>query len=194
MNYTRRLVEIIALLGEKFLKEHLNPENFYRRFGVNIRVMREDTLEALKFFLSRVLFQRRKDEISYRVYVKIKDILKSHKENLTDLEKIKNELNKQIGRGKIGRKMDVQIVIEMLRYFGERNIVAYAYDKIKAGEISMLFKEIQKICGVGDKTASLFIRDLIMIYRELLNVIKKENVRFILPVDTWVRKGLKNSV
>ena len=160
----------------------------------------KDWWEGTKFFLGKSFYQGRRDIISAKVEERVMKVLNEYieengghpeiileKENLDD---IKVHLKKVIGKGKIGRGRDVEMVISILDYLSNisnENIIRYSIDKIKSRNLKEHFLELQKIFSIGPKISSFYIRDLISIYN-LEDEISKTDWIFLQPVDTWVRK------
>lgn len=162
----------------------------------------EDWREALKFFFSKAFYQGRTDIISARVEEAALRILKPvfAQENLYpgdwDLDSLRRNLQEKVGRGKIGKARDIEMVVSSLRYVSrvpDSNIVAHSVRRINAGEIGQHYEEIQRseneggIVQVGPKIAAFYLRDVVSLF-ELEDKVS-ENFQFTLqPVDVWVRR------
>ena len=105
-------------------------------------------------------------------------------------EKICEDKLKEIkgNKGKI-RYRDIELVTETLKKFKDENIVIYSIEKIQNGHIKELYNELNDIKGIGQKTSSFFLRDLVLLFELKIN--KKEDAVYLQPIDTWVRKGLE---
>lgn len=166
-----------------------------------------DWWAALDFFFGRACFQGRRDKISERVYNAVISVLepvfskdKNTKAYLNEQangwERIKQELSKHIGKGKVGKARDVEMVISSLQFISRLpnlNFVGYTVDKIHAGQINAHYEEIQRlkstngIVQVGPKIASFYLRDVVSIFK-LESKIPIEFSFQLQPIDVWVRK------
>lgn len=193
MNMDVETIKKIINYGDKYIKKHLTDV-------FNTELMLKDWWEGLQFFLSRSFYQGRRDTISMRVEKEAMNTLKNYiedngkdatvilKEN--NFREIKNALKEVIGKGKIGRGRDIEMVISILDFvskLGEKNIVNYSISKIKDGKVKEHFFELQKIISIGPKITSFYLRDLICMY-SLEKYLSKEELIFLQPIDTWVRK------
>lgn len=186
-------IKKIIKYGDKYIEKHL--------IGVfNTDLMLKNWWEGLQLFLSRSFYQGRRDTISMRVEEKAMNVLKkkiidNNNDATVLLDKnnyleIKNGLKEVIGKGKIGRGRDVEMVISILNYVSgleDKNIVNYSIFNIKNGKTKEHYYDLQKIYSIGPKITSLYLRDLICMY-SLDKCIAEENLIFLQPIDTWVRK------
>ncbi|MEM5799642.1 MAG: hypothetical protein QXZ43_03170 [Candidatus Aenigmatarchaeota archaeon] len=193
MNMEVETIKKIINYGDKYIEKYLT--------GVfDIDLILKDWWEGLQFFLSRSFYQGRRDIISMRVEENVMNTLKRYieengkntavilKEN--NFPDIKNALKEVIGKGKIGRCRDIDMVISILTFVSkleERNIVNYSISKIKNGKVKDHYFELQKIISIGPKITSFYLRDLICMY-SLERYMSKEDLIFLQPIDTWVRK------
>ncbi|MFH1376844.1 MAG: hypothetical protein ABIH25_04370 [Candidatus Woesearchaeota archaeon] len=186
-------IKKIINYGDKYIERHLTDV-----FDTDL--MLKNWWEGLQFFLSRSFYQGRRDTISARVEEKAMNVLKKYIAdksndatvllNKNNFSEIKNALTEVIGKGKIGRGRDIKMVISILNFVSEleeKNIVKYSILKIKSGKVKEHFYELQKIISIGPKITSFYLRDLICIY-SLDKYMTKENLIFLQPIDTWVRK------
>lgn len=109
---------------------------------------------------------------------------------------LKNELKTVIGKGKIGKGRDIEMVIDTFDFIDrlpDKNIVRYSNEKIVQGDVKILWYELQKsqseegITSVGPKIASFYLRDLITVLH-LQNKVSEKDQIFLQPVDTWVKQ------
>lgn len=193
MNMNVETIKKIINYGDKYIEKHLTDV-----FDTNLMI--KDWWAGLQFFLSRSFYQGRRDTISMRVEEKAMDTLKEFVKtnnndatfliNPNNFSKIKNALSQVIGKGKIGRGRDINMVISILDFVAnldEKNIVNYSISKIKNGNTKGHFSELQKIFSIGPKITSFYLRDLICMY-SLEKYMSKEDLIFLQPIDTWVRK------
>jgi hypothetical protein len=200
-------IKKVVEFGDRFIKEYLSKE-YFKTHNIDIEKVESDWWEASKFFFSRAFYQGRRDDISKKVEEKAIEILSKYFDNQyqrdkefqrlkdTNWKELKNELSKNIGKGKIGRERDIKMIISYFNFISNlehKNIVAYSLNKIKQKEIKDHFYELQKskrpngIESVGPKITSLYLRDLVCI-NNLEDSIKKEDMIYFQPIDTWVRK------
>jgi len=188
-------IKKIIYYGNKYIEKHL--EGIF-----NTNSMLTEWWEGLQFFLSRSFYQGRSDTISMRVEEKAMNVLKNYIEdnandatvllNENNFPEIKKALEKVIGKGKIGRGGDIKMVISILKFVSRlegnnKNIVCYSISKIKSGKVKEHFDELRKIFSIGPKISSFYLRDLTCMY-SLDKDISKEDLIFLQPIDTWVRK------
>ena len=162
----------------------------------------EDWREALRFFFDKAFYQGRSDEMSGRVHeaaLKVLEPMLSQWPQLPenwDREELRRRLQAKIGKGKVGRGRDVEMVVSSLEYVSKlphSNIVKHSVQRIEAGDIGRHFEELQKakseagIVQVGPKIASFYLRDIVSLF-EIEDKVSA-NFQFTLqPIDTWVRK------
>jgi len=202
------ITDIVCDFGRKYVKEYLSATFLKEMHKINIERIEIDWWEALKFFFSKVLFQGRRDEVSMRVYNKVIELLgkwfdKPDKDKEFDRlaseewREIEYELSKYIspqarrfGNKPIGKRGDIRLVKDALKFISrirDKNVVMYAIRRIREGKLRELFTELINISFVGQKTASFFLRDLVFLF-ELEKYINEEDIMFLQPIDTWVRK------
>lgn len=101
-----------------------------------------------------------------------------------------------IGKGKVGRGRDIDMVIDTLEFISrlpDKNIARYSVEMIKNNKLDKLWYGLQKskskegIRSVGKKIASLYLRDLVVILR-LEQEVSYSHQIFLQPVDTWVKQ------
>ena len=187
------IIKKIVNYGDKYIEKYLT--------GVfDTGLMFKDWWMGLQFFLSRSFYQGRRDIISEQVKEKAMTVLKNFIKdnennqkvllNVSNFSKIKELLKEVIGKGKIGRGRDIEMVSSILNFVSdldEKNIIKYSISKIKNKQIQQHFKELQKIISIGPKISSFYLRDLICMY-SLDNYLSEEDLIFLQPIDTWVRK------
>lgn len=92
-----------------------------------------------------------------------------------------------------GKERDREMTVDTLRFVAENlekhdyNLVKYAISKINNHEIKKLYDDLVSIRQIGDKTATLFLRDTVAVY-DLENQIADSDYILLQPIDTWVRK------
>jgi hypothetical protein len=160
-------------------------------------VLLEDWWEALRFFFGRAFFQGRNDVVSQKVYDAAIAVLESP--SLTKcvelsgedfLDCVRAHLLAVIGRGKVGKAGDVEMVISTLSYAArikDHNIVAQSIERIDAGEIGGHFVELQQIYQVGPKITAFYLRDVVSLFQRE-SAVPDEHQLCLQPVDVWVRR------
>jgi hypothetical protein len=153
------IVNEIAYFGERFEKEYLSKE-YHAERKIDIERLQQDWWEALKFFLSRAFYQGRRDDISERVEKKASEVLSRYFGDSTKREEIFSSLNRSnwdplrvslkhvIGKNKVGRGRDIEMVIDTFRFVSElphKNIVRYSVEMIENGKTGQLWNKLQKI-------------------------------------------------
>lgn len=189
----KEIVKKIAKYGDKFVEKHLIP-------AFDTGLMLQDWWQGLQYFLHYSFFQGRADTISIKVEKAAMNILKRHitgkntntliRLSKDNFAKIREELKQVIGKSKIGKGRDIDMVISILNFASklkEENIVKYSISKIKKGKLKSHFYELQTIISIGPKIASLYLRDLVWMY-SLERLISKDDLVYLQPIDTWVRK------
>ena len=78
-------------------------------------------------------------------------------------------------------------VLKMLAEKGERNIYNYAKILLKEGQVEKAYAFMVSISGVGQKIASLYLRDIAYIELEPA----KHYHHLFQPIDTWINQAIK---
>jgi hypothetical protein len=186
------LIQKIASYGDKYVEENLQ--------GYNGNILLNDWQEGLNFMFAHSFYQGRRDDISWEVEKRAKETLENYiKEknenpemilNKENSPEIRSRLMKVIGKGKIGRGRDIDMVISILEFISEindRNIINYSISKIKNGKVADHFEELQKIRSIGPKCSSFYLRDLSCIYSLDTKMVKADLI-CLQPIDVWVKR------
>ena len=88
--------------------------------------------------------------------------------------------NNQGNTNKVNQKCVIELVQEELSNVG---IVSFAKEKLDSDQVEEAYKILNKINGVGPKIASLFLRDVAVMY----DCKKISNKKLLQPIDTWIR-------
>jgi len=198
-------LKLIESFGDRYIKEYIDPlKNKNDKF-------KSDWFAALDFFLSHAYYQGRKDELSERYYKAAKKSLLAYfgKNAFTQLKnynnawkgniiphdpdwtiwvKVNNGLLEGLKSVKAGKRRDIDMVIDILRFIHacqSYNIVLHSIKEIERGRIKNLYSEIDEIWQVGQKVTSFYLRDLIFCYDLEL---KPDDYFTIQPIDTWVNQ------
>jgi hypothetical protein len=192
----RRITRDILAYGARYRKELLMPSSLTKK------QIQEDWRAALKFFFSKAFYQGRTDTLSERVEKAALEVLESEfsREDLQlrdwDLDLIQRKLEEKVGKGKVGKARDIEMVISSLRYVNrlpDSNIVAHSIRRIEAYEIRQHYAEIQRsrseagIVQVGPKIAAFYLRDVVSIF-DLEDKVPAEFQFTVQPIDVWVRR------
>lgn len=195
--FNESLFKAIVANGERYRKEFLA--------GYVPKKLIDDWWEAFKLFLNRICMQGRRDSISKKVYERAVDVLAQLKDesnvrkaSQNDWKDIQSQLSGKIGKGKVGKGRDIEMIISALQFVDRlteygRNIVAFSVAEIKAGKICQHYFGLQKsssgrgILQVGPKVAAFYLRDVVTIFN-LENHVSPEAVFTLQPIDTWVRQ------
>ena len=117
--------------------------------------------------------------------------VRNRKGNIFDaheINHIKNELAKRIGKGHVGKGRDIEMTVEVLEFISKiesNNVVKYSLEQIKGGRISGHYEELKTIISIGDKIASFYLRDLVTLYHL---TISERDFFLLQPIDTWVKQ------
>lgn len=195
----RKLLAAIVANGDEYCRRYLSQCDALR--------LEKDWWQALDFFLARACFQGRRDEVSDRVYRHVRDVLQplfstaeadaNFSRNKDDQwRSIAGQLRSMIGKGKVGKGRDVDMVLSVLSYIGtlpERNIVAHSVAQIRAGKLKQHYHQLQRgssatgITQVGPKIAAFYLRDVVSVFG-LTNCMDSTSAFCLQPVDTWVHQ------
>ena len=172
-----------------------------------------DSVEGFRYFLFRMFFRGRFDWLSewyanealkkILPYIREKgwEQLRSNIQFLNESEdpiglKEKSEskgiptVDKGISKGYKFPGADAKMVYGSLRKalnMPYNNPVRYAKECIEQNKVHDIYRQIIRIPYVKDKLACLFLRDVSVLY-DLTNNIQRDEFRFFLPVDTWVKR------
>lgn len=194
-----RLVQAIADYGPRYAADYLS------QFDATLLV--SDPWAGLDFFLSRACFQGRLDTVSERVYQATKQVLepllgrgdfavKLEELAKTDWQYVCSGLEQRIGKGRVGKARDREMVISALTFVYDRpgsNLAEYSAAEIRRGRIVAHYIELQPsrspggITQVGPKIASFYLRDLVFLCG-LEEHVPAESAFVLQPVDAWVHK------
>jgi len=93
----------------------------------------------------------------------------------------------------LGNIEDIYMVINTLSFIEEEiedlNIYKHLDNIMSEKGIGEAFGKLKQIRGIGDKLASLVIRDILLISEN--KNISKEECKYIVPIDTWTEKLLR---
>lgn len=195
----RILLDAIVANGNEYCRRYLS--------NYNISILEEDWWRSFDFFLNRACFQGRLDKVSIRVYENVCQVLSplflaTEKDQTyqdgkqCNWNSIRTSLGERIGKGKVGKARDVEMIISALDFLDNlpsKNIVAYSVAKIKAGQLYQHYIDLQAakttggITQVGPKIAAFYLRDVVSVFK-LIDLVDDKSAFCLQPVDTWVQK------
>ena len=88
---------------------------------------------------------------------------------------------------RLSNEKDLMMVLDTLNLIcqpGCKNVYLYLLEQINAGRTKTAYKTLDSLTAVGDKLASMTIRDICMMQRGLMLTDSCD----VFPVDTWVRQ------
>ena len=182
-------IQKVLQFGERFSNEYL-PRTWKAR-------LEKDWYGGVALLISRGFYQGRRDEVSEMVERAAGPVLDRNFDgkqfsilNGFDFDALKTELMAVIGKGKVGKERDAEMVVDMFRFVSRlpaENLAQYSVSAIERGDIRKLYKDLMEITSVGPKIASLYLRDLVDLY-DVEGKIAPEDLVLLQPVDVWVRK------
>jgi len=192
----RRLLRNIEKFSEKYRQKYLERWSN--------EPLLTDWYSALRFFFNHTLYQGRSDVVSKKVEDAVFDVCDqtSIEEGFRsgDWGELENRLRVRIGKkeddneGKVGKGADVRHVICSLEFLRtnipHRNIVKYTVEGIQAGGLRKLYDDLDEIELIGDKIASFYLRDVVSLFN-LYPYVPQGCLKLLFPIDTWVRKFIK---
>ncbi len=176
----------IETLGDKYIEKHLSKWKN--------KQLHKSWWEALNFFFSHSFMRGRRDSLSVKYCEFTIETLEDFEtsENLKPntvlnrLENLKSLLKPP--KGELKNDMDVKMVLDTLKFITsdkeKHNIYEYALQKIKNDKTDELYNELNGIYGIGDKIATFYIRDILLLNPDIK--IKREDIKYAFPIDTWV--------
>lgn len=193
----QRLISAVLSCGDQYCGEILLT-NHMENGAYTPDQLRQDWRKALRFFFERAFYQGRRDVISAKVLeaacqVLDPDLFSPTTIDLNDdafMDHLLVRLQQYIGKGKIGKARDIEMVGSALRFLRELpdwNIVAWSLARIGAGEVREHFVDLQKIVQIGPKIASFYTRDVVAAFG-LEGNIPFDQQKYLQPVDVWVRR------
>jgi len=197
---------------ERIGKEHME------KWGSQQKTFDElDAFEALRDFIRYGFYRNRTDELAGR-YIKyahdafsdVSQALENPKERVRLLAKKKNDLVNSF-KNKVGlafpyskakgiHPIDIKFLESVCNDFVP-SLSKYNYHVrklcrfyFKKGNLESLSKCFKSVNGVGQKIASLYLRDMLMLYErsseveKLTDKLTREEMLLVYPIDTWVKQ------
>jgi len=188
-------LKVIAKFGKKYQNIYLYNQKKKEDLQ---NLLKNDWLEALKFFFSRSFMRGRRDEISVDFLNKAIKVLDDFnlKDNLAKFnqdEKWKETLQNKLQEEGVNNQYDRGMVlstIEFILKLDNYNLINYSLQTIgnEKHEIEKIYSELDSLTAVGDKIASFFLRDLVCIFDLEL---QSDKQIFLQPIDIWVSRILE---
>jgi endonuclease III len=182
-------IKKVLQFGERFRNEYL-PRTWKTR-------VENDWYGGISLLISRAFYQGRRDEVSEMVEKAAAPVLDRYFDGKDisilkgfDFDALKSALMAVIGKGKVGKERDADMVVDIFRFVSrlpEENLARYSVAAIELGDIKKLYKDLMDITSIGPKIASLYLRDLVDVY-DLESKIAPGDLVLLQPVDVWVRK------
>ena len=169
---------------------HLYVERFLQKQIASKADIYNDPQRATEFFFTKVFYRGRRDELSERF---MNATLKTIRERRPSKNYDKTLFNNQLISNGVNNGHDRRMVLEVLDFtFNSlgpysNNIVQYTIHQIKERKIADVFNELIGIHAIGNKLASFYLRDVIIIY-QLEKLLKPDEFRYCQPIDTWVKQ------
>jgi hypothetical protein len=177
-------IKAIEKYGQLYLKKFLQKQIATKEEIYN------DWYKALKFLFGKVFYRGRKDELSERF---MDATIKTLNEYKLDENYNKGTLDNLLKSNGVNNGRDRKMVLGVLDLIFNsltnchNNFVEYTINEIKGGRILDVFNTLDKIYAIGDKLASFYLRDVILIY-QLETYLKPGDFKYCQPVDTWVKQ------
>jgi len=202
-------IKKIAILGEQFPDIHLfensaSEEDPLVDIGHNSKYtkrrseLQTDWHNALQFFLSKVFYGRLGDNRMLEYLWHAYKILDRNRLRLLNPNFSLDYLDLQMEREGVKNRHDRRMVIdsvEMARNLDvwDNNIALYTLDRVRNGKITEVYKALvhkgdRGLHGIGPKRASVFIRDVVMIWKLEKHLNTDEDFITCVPIDTHVRR------
>lgn len=199
MNSISQKIKVIADFGKKYQEKYLFNEKQKTDLQNSLE---KNWYETLKFFFTKSFMRGRKANISINFMNKaIKVLDKFFEERPINTLKKNGEwekyLEKKLNKGGVNNEDDREMVKSIINFilglnkykYNLINYILQEYYRLKKKfDVKKIYNELDKIYAVGDKIASLFLRDVACIFD--LKIPYEEQI-YLQPIDTWVVQVLK---
>jgi len=196
-NEAKEIIKVIYKFGELFWEE--GEDNLKNAWGKYC----SDWVEALAYFVRSYAFARniRLEKWCRGASKVIKEVGKSNKKPPDNFEirvwdKFKNEI-KNSNPNPSRNPLNPQNGKSLTGFITSRefskwnyNIINWAKDSLADGKIKEVHKKLTEIRGIGDKIASLFLRDIV----DVGGINEKrfgDNRKYLQPIDRWIERWLE---
>ena len=159
----------------------------------------KDAFSALLNFVTNYSYERQGSPRAYRTIARrvLNEIFKGNIEKITQKEvdsawilskRIAKEDYNGLGLNETHNSLNSDKgVLKRLAEKGEMNIYNYVKILLKEGQVEKAYNFMVSISGVGQKIASLYLRDIAYIELEPA----KHYHHLFQPIDTWIRQAIK---
>ena len=171
--------------GNRYKKEMLKDANENKNQICNNRY------KSIEFLFSKIFYRGRHDQLSKKFMNNALEVIRKLYEEKREF--IYDGLENLLEKGGVNNRVDRKMVVEVLNFIFnslqgyERNIVKYTIELIENGKIKEVFDTLDNIYGIGDKTASFYLRDVILVYG-LERELTLDDFQYCQPLDTWIRQ------
>lgn len=180
----RSKIPKIGKLGERYFAEFLQDD-----YRVRTKI-KKDWYRALLFFYGKSFYRGRRDEVSKVFELRAIKSLGKYQLKRKINKFSPKRLERVLQKNKVNNHKDRRMVIETIQFIKKiprKNIVDYSIEKIRSGETEEIFSELDSIYAIGDKLASLYLRDVVLIYK-LEKYVSENDFKYFQPIDTWVKQ------
>lgn len=173
-----------------------------------------DWLAALHFFFHRSFYGGRREDVSQvfedRALAALRDLLGVEpKQASSRLSRLKrdgavflprsrgdeetyadNRVLEALLAHKVNKLDDRLMVLSALHWAAQmpnHNVIKHSTSAIRQGQIAQLYADVNSLWNVGDKKASLFLRDLVDVFDLRVHVARADQ-RLLQPIDIWVQR------
>ncbi|MFA5270531.1 MAG: hypothetical protein WC400_02925 [Patescibacteria group bacterium] len=177
-------VQSVEQYGQLYVKRFLGEQISNKDTAYN------DWREALDFLFSKVFYRGRRDELSERfMWATLKTLKEANLDSTYDKQMLDNHLQSNGVNNHKDRKMVCEVLdfIFNLPISYGYNIVKYTVERIKEGGIEDVFNELNTIYAIGDKLASFYLRDAVLVFG-LEDKLEVDEFKYCQPIDTWVKQ------
>ena len=150
--------------------------------------------DALQFFLSKVFYGRLHDNRMLEYFWYAYKVLDCDRLHLLKPNFSPDHLDLQMEREGVKNRHDRHMVIDSLSMarnldLWDNNIASFTLDRIRNGKITEVYKALihkghRGLHGIGPKRASVFIRDVVMIWKLEQHVNTDDDFITCVPIDT----------
>jgi len=181
-------VPIFRAVEEKWITDEALRAGSNKRGYLS--TLRSDWWHALNFFLHRVFFRGRSDVVSRKFLDKTITVLREMLGDEPELDL--RALDAALKRAGVSNSEDRRMVVGTIEFTSglqryDFNIVDYVMSEYERGtHLERILESLKSIPGVGDKTASMFLRDLFYHFRT--SDLTQEECSLLQPIDVHVRR------
>lgn len=179
-----RKIKSIEDCGRRYVTEYIDKD---RKHQSNIT---SKPLDALTFFYSKAFMRGRNDTLSVVFMNRTIEVLQEYRSiHDIDLANLENKLALQL----VNNPNDRRMVLESIRFIRNNlkdydyNIFGWSVDAIRTDRSAEAYKELTSIYEIGDKLATLYLRDVTLV-SDLEPTIRPESYIYFQPIDTWVKQ------